>query len=90
MPAHTQMLIPVPDDIADEDAVLADPFSVSLHAVIHHPPPPGGKVLVYGVGALGSTAIASPAGPLPRCGDRRRRPLRRAGRRWPGSSGPRS
>ena len=58
MPAHPQMLIPVPDAISDEDAVLADPFSVSLHAVINHPPPPGGKVLVYGVGALGSAAIA--------------------------------
>lgn len=58
MPAHTQMLQPVPDGISDEDAVLADPFSVSLHAVLKHPPPPGGKVLVYGVGALGSAAIA--------------------------------
>lgn len=58
MPAHTQMLIAVPDSVPDEDAVLADPFAVSLHAVVNHPPPPGGKVLVYGVGALGSTAIA--------------------------------
>ncbi len=59
MPAHTSMLIPCPDDIADEDAVLADPFAVSLHAVINHPPPPGGKVIVYGAGALGSTTIAA-------------------------------
>jgi threonine dehydrogenase-like Zn-dependent dehydrogenase len=58
MPAHTQMVIPVPDGISDEDAVLADPFSVSLHSVVNHPPPAGGKVLVYGVGALGSTVIA--------------------------------
>jgi threonine dehydrogenase-like Zn-dependent dehydrogenase len=58
MPAHTQMLVPVPEEISDEDAVLADPFSVSLHSVINHPPPPGGKVLVYGVGALGSAVIA--------------------------------
>jgi threonine dehydrogenase-like Zn-dependent dehydrogenase len=59
MPAHTQMLVPVPDEMSDEEAVLADPFSVSLHSVVNHPPPPGGKVLVYGVGALGSTAIAA-------------------------------
>lgn len=58
MPAHTQMLVPVPDAVDDEDAVLADPFSVSLHAVVRHPPPPGGKALVYGAGALGSTAVA--------------------------------
>ena len=31
---------------------------MSLHAVTRHAPPPGGKVLVYGAGALGSCAIA--------------------------------
>ena len=58
MPAHPTMLFPVPDGIKDEAAVLADPFSVSLHAVTRHAPPRGGKVLVYGAGALGSTTIA--------------------------------
>jgi threonine dehydrogenase-like Zn-dependent dehydrogenase len=58
LPAHESMLIPVPDGLADEVAVLADPFAVSLHSVTRHPPPPGGKVLVYGGGALGSTATA--------------------------------
>jgi threonine dehydrogenase-like Zn-dependent dehydrogenase len=59
MPAHSSMLFQVPDGMADEDAVLADPFSVSLHAVTRHPPPAGGKVLVYGVGALGTTTLAA-------------------------------
>jgi threonine dehydrogenase-like Zn-dependent dehydrogenase len=58
LPAHHSMLIPVPDSLTDEVAVLADPFAVSLHSVTRHPPPPGGKVLVYGGGALGSTATA--------------------------------
>ena len=58
LPAHDSMLIPVPDDIPDEVAVLADPFTVSLHSVTRHPPPPGGRVLVYGAGALGTTATA--------------------------------
>lgn len=58
MPAHTSMCIPVPDDVSDEAAVLADPFSVSLHAVLRAPPSEGSKVLVYGVGALGATTIA--------------------------------
>lgn len=57
-PAHDSMLIPVPDGIPDEVAVLADPFSVSLHSVTRHPPPPGGRALVYGAGALGTTATA--------------------------------
>jgi threonine dehydrogenase-like Zn-dependent dehydrogenase len=58
LPAHASMCIPVPDDLPDEVAVLADPFSVSLHAVVRNPPPPGGRALVYGAGALGVTTCA--------------------------------
>ena len=58
MPAHSTMLFAVPEGVPDELAVLADPFSVSLHAVLRNPPPPGGKVLVWGAGALGSTTVA--------------------------------
>jgi threonine dehydrogenase-like Zn-dependent dehydrogenase len=58
VPAHRSMLIPVPDSIPDEVAVLADPFSVALHAVTRTPPPPGGKVVVHGAGALGTCAVA--------------------------------
>lgn len=57
--AHDSMLIPVPDAISDELAVLADPFAVSLHAILRHPPPPGGRVVVYGAGALGVTSVAA-------------------------------
>ena len=57
-PAHHSMLLPVPADIPDEIAVLADPFSVSLHSVTRNPPPPGGRAMVYGAGALGTTATA--------------------------------
>jgi threonine dehydrogenase-like Zn-dependent dehydrogenase len=57
-PAHHSMLIPVPDNVTDEVAVFSDPFAVSLHSITRHPPPPGGKVLVYGAGALGTTATA--------------------------------
>ncbi len=58
LPAHDSMLIPVPDSVPDELAVLADPFAVSLHSVTRHPPPPGGRALIYGAGALGATATA--------------------------------
>jgi threonine dehydrogenase-like Zn-dependent dehydrogenase len=58
MPAHDSMLFRVPDSIPDEVAVFADPFAVSLHAVTRHAPTPGSKVLVYGSGALGTSAVA--------------------------------
>jgi threonine dehydrogenase-like Zn-dependent dehydrogenase len=58
LPAHESMLFALPDSIPDELAVFADPFAVSLHSVTRHPPPPGGKALVYGAGALGTTATA--------------------------------
>lgn len=58
LPAHRRMLVPVPDDVDDEVAVLADPFSVALHAVTRTPPPEGGRAVVYGAGALGTCATA--------------------------------
>lgn len=57
--AHDSMLLPVPDAVPDELAVLADPFAVSMHAIVRHPPPAGGRVLVYGAGALGATSVAA-------------------------------
>jgi threonine dehydrogenase-like Zn-dependent dehydrogenase len=57
--AHDSMLIPVPDGVTDEVAVLADPFAVSMHAILRNPPPPGGRALVYGAGALGVTSVAA-------------------------------
>jgi threonine dehydrogenase-like Zn-dependent dehydrogenase len=45
VPAHRSMVIPVPDAVPDEVAVLADPFAVSLHAVTRTPPRPGGRAV---------------------------------------------
>lgn len=56
--AHESQLIPIPDAVSFEQAVLADPFAVSLHAVLKAPPTPGATVLVYGCGTLGLLAIA--------------------------------
>ena len=58
LPAHRSMAFAVPDSIPDEVAVLADPWSVSFHAITRNPPPPGSRVIVYGAGALGTTATA--------------------------------
>jgi threonine dehydrogenase-like Zn-dependent dehydrogenase len=58
VPAHQLMAIPIPDSIPDDVAVLGDPFAVSLHAITRNPPPAGGRALVYGAGALGTTSVA--------------------------------
>src|SRR5438093_823974 len=48
VPAHESMCIPIPAGVADDAAVLADPFSVSLHGILKCPPSPGATALVYG------------------------------------------
>lgn len=58
LPAHDSMAVPVPDDVSDEVAVLADPFAVSLRAVTRNPPPPASRAVVWGAGALGTTTVA--------------------------------
>ena len=58
LPAHESMAVAVPDGIDDELAVLADPWSVSFHAISRNPPRADSRAVVYGAGALGSTATA--------------------------------
>jgi threonine dehydrogenase-like Zn-dependent dehydrogenase len=58
LPAHASQAMPIPDDVSDEVAVLADPFAVALHSITRHPPPEGGKAIVWGAGALGTSAVA--------------------------------
>lgn len=56
--AHESQCIPIPDAIDSETAVLADPFSVSFHAIVRTPPAVPGTALVYGCGTLGLCSIA--------------------------------
>jgi threonine dehydrogenase-like Zn-dependent dehydrogenase len=59
IPVHESQCISIPEAVTDDQAVLADPFAVSLHAVLRNPPPdPGGIAVVYGCGTLGLLAIA--------------------------------
>lgn len=55
---HESQAFPVPDGVPDEAAVLGDPFSVSLHAILRNPPPAGRPALVYGLGPIGLMAVA--------------------------------
>jgi threonine dehydrogenase-like Zn-dependent dehydrogenase len=55
--AHESQLFPIPDAVSFDQAVLADPFSVSLHAILKAPPSEGELALVYGCGTLGLLSI---------------------------------
>lgn len=46
LPAHESQLIPIPNSMSFEQAVLADPFAVCLHAVLKAPPGEGALALV--------------------------------------------
>ncbi len=57
LPAHETMCVPIPDEVSWDAAVLADPFSVMLRAILKAPPERGETVLVYGCGVLGLAGI---------------------------------
>lgn len=57
VPAHASSCYPIPDGVAFDDAVLADPFSVGLHAVLKSPPVAGERALVVGCGGLGAVVV---------------------------------
>jgi L-iditol 2-dehydrogenase len=59
MAVHRSQLHPVPDALPDEAAVMVEPFSVALHAVLARPPAPGERVLVIGAGTLGLLTVAA-------------------------------
>ncbi|HYN63266.1 MAG TPA: alcohol dehydrogenase catalytic domain-containing protein [Candidatus Limnocylindrales bacterium] len=59
MVAHASQLHPVPEQLSDEVAVLLEPFSVALHAVLARPPEAGERVLVIGGGTLGLCTVAA-------------------------------
>jgi threonine dehydrogenase-like Zn-dependent dehydrogenase len=58
-PAHESQLFPIPDGVTFDQAVLADPFSVCLHAILKAPPADGALTLVYGAGVLGLLSVAA-------------------------------
>jgi threonine dehydrogenase-like Zn-dependent dehydrogenase len=57
--AHKSQLVPVPAGLTDEQAVLVDALSSSVHAVLRRPPGPQDQdVLVLGSGLIGLGVIA--------------------------------
>lgn len=53
MVRHESELIPIPNDITDDQAVLLDPLGCSAHAVLRRPPEAGEAVIVIGGGTIG-------------------------------------
>ena len=59
---RTDNLVPLPDDLPWQHAVLLEPFSVAVHAVARTPLPANGRVIVSGAGPVGMlTAFAARA-----------------------------
>ncbi|OQY24176.1 MAG: hypothetical protein B6I34_03745 [Anaerolineaceae bacterium 4572_32.1] len=54
-PAST--LLPVPDDLTDEQAIFTEPAAVAIHAAWRRPVQPGERVLVLGCGTIGFLLI---------------------------------
>jgi threonine dehydrogenase-like Zn-dependent dehydrogenase len=52
-------LLPVPDNVSDEAAVLFEPAACSLHAVLRKPPIAGDHVLVVGGGTIGMGVLSA-------------------------------
>jgi threonine dehydrogenase-like Zn-dependent dehydrogenase len=60
MVAHVSQLHAVPAELSDEAAVLVEPLSVALHAVLAAPlPDDGEQVLVIGAGVVGLCTVAA-------------------------------
>lgn len=57
--AHYSQLIPLPDNVSFEDAVLVDAFCSSLHPVMRNFPRDDWTVLIIGCGVIGLSAIAA-------------------------------
>jgi threonine dehydrogenase-like Zn-dependent dehydrogenase len=50
---HEQLLFPVAAELSDEQALILEPTSVALHALLRRPPQPGEQVLIIGAGTIG-------------------------------------
>ncbi|MBM4433129.1 MAG: hypothetical protein FJ025_03940, partial [Chloroflexi bacterium] len=56
--AHESQCFSIPEGVSFEQAVLVDPFSVALHAVLKAPPPAhNSTAIVYGMGTIGLLSV---------------------------------
>ena len=57
--AHTNQLYRIPDGISDKNALMVEPFSTGLHAVLHNFPTNDETVIILGAGTIGLCVIAA-------------------------------
>ena len=57
--AHHSQLHRVPDAVPDTRAVLTEPLSIGLHAVLHRPPRDDEQVLIIGGGMIAYSVLAA-------------------------------
>ncbi len=57
--AHQSQVYKIPDSLTLNEAVLTEPLSVALHAVLRRYPPNRGTALVIGAGSIGLLTIAA-------------------------------
>ncbi|MEW6407014.1 MAG: zinc-binding dehydrogenase, partial [Chloroflexota bacterium] len=50
---HESAVYPVPPELTQDEAALAEPISIAMHAVMRFPPKAGDKVLIIGAGIIG-------------------------------------
>ncbi|HXF36068.1 MAG TPA: zinc-binding dehydrogenase [Actinomycetota bacterium] len=67
--AHRSQLVPIPDGMSDETAVLVEPLSCAVHAALRAGVAPDARVLVVGAGTVGVLTVLAlreltPAGPI--------------------------
>ncbi len=65
--ARAGRVFAVPDEISDDAALLIEPFSVCLRAVLEHPLDPGDLALVVGAGTIGLMSVAALRAAQPKC-----------------------
>ena len=57
--AHHSQVLPVPDGVTDECALMAEPMACAIHPLLASPPPDQSTVLVIGGGVIGQCAITA-------------------------------
>jgi threonine dehydrogenase-like Zn-dependent dehydrogenase len=57
--AHESQVLPVPDGVTDEAALMVEPFACAVHAIRADLPAAGERALVIGAGTIGLVTLAA-------------------------------